>query len=256
LNVVFSGPADQGSTTVSFTAEDETISLPDARLWRARPRATSGGSIRLSWRPLPNAAGPRRTYSAQAFEKSSQTALWSQSAKGSAASIDPRILEDGSGSVAVSAHSGLSGGSGAGHLSASYLSTKVPVRSSAGKPASRGARCAPVTGTAPAVNGAYTRCASTDGDLTSPAHLSGNGVVDGVVVDLGRARPIDLVVARGFAGQVIVETSADGRSFQTVATSSGTVALPIPGRPTARYVRLRSPSGLDESLSSEVSIWT
>jgi hypothetical protein len=260
LNVVFAGPVDQGSTTISFTADEADISLPDARLWRAQPHATSGSSIHLSWSPLPASAGPDRSYSAQAFEKgpenASEFALWSQPAKGRAATIDARILENGSGSVAVSAHSGLPGATGAGHVSASYLSKKVAARSNVGTPVSRGARCAPVSGTAPATNGAYTRCGATDGDLTSPAHLTGNGVVDGVVIDLGRARPVDLVVARGFAGQVLVETSTDGKAFGIVATSSGTVALSVPGRPTARYVRLRSPAGLDESLSSEVSVWS
>jgi hypothetical protein len=256
LNVVFSGPADQGSTTVSFTADKTDIGLPDARLWRAQPRAAaSSRAIKLSWSPLPGTAGPDRTYSAQAFEKGSEFALWSQPAKGGSSTIDPRILEDGTGAVAVSARSRLSGATGAGHVSASYLSKKLTVRTNVGAPASRGARCAPVTGTAPPTNGTYSRCGATDGDLTSPAHLAAKETVDGVVIDLRRVRPVDLVVARGFAGQVLVETSTDGRTFQVVATSSGTVALTIPGRPTARYVRLRSPSGLDESLSSEVSIW-
>jgi hypothetical protein len=63
-------------------------------------------------------------------------------------------------------------------------------------------------------------------------------------------------VARGFAGQFLVELSDDGRAWRTVATSSGAaVALSVPGRPSARFVRLRSPVGLDESLASEVSVW-
>ena len=81
-------------------------------------------------------------------------------------------------------------------------------------------------------------------------------MVSGVVVDLGAPRPVSLVVARGFAGQVLVELSDDGRSWRTVATSSGSaVALSVPGRPSARFVRLRSPVGLDESLATEVSVW-
>ena len=64
------------------------------------------------------------------------------------------------------------------------------------------------------------------------------------------------MVGRGFSGQVVAEISNDGRTFSTVATSSGTaVALRIPGGQRARYVRLRSPAGLDESLCAELSVW-
>jgi hypothetical protein len=76
------------------------------------------------------------------------------------------------------------------------------------------------------------------------------------VVDLGRIRPVSLVVARGFGGQFLVEVSTDGTTFGTVATGSGQAYAVRPdARPRARYVRLRSPVGLDESLSSEVSVW-
>lgn len=81
----------------------------------------------------------------------------------------------------------------------------------------------PLAGTARPKNALFASCAATDGDLDQPARLRGKGVaaVTGVVVDLGTARGIDLVVARGFAGQVLVEVSADGRSFTTAATSPG-----------------------------------
>lgn len=254
LNVVFT---DKGvSTTVSFTAEDEEISLPDARLWRSGARVSSGGgSFRLSWSALPSAAGGKASYAAQAYEAGAASALWSQPAKGRKAAIDQRILEGGAGTVAVSARTELDGASGAGDVRASYLSPRLKVRSGAGRPLSRGRRCAPVTGTAPAQNGAFTRCAATDGNLTKPASLTGSSIVTGAVVDLGSVRTVGLVVARGFAGQVIVEVSTDGRSYATVATSSGTVALDVPAGTRARYVRLRSPAGLDESLSSEISVW-
>ena len=79
----------------------------------------------------------------------------------------------------------------------------------------------------------------------------------GAVVDLGSRRPIDLVVARGFSGQLLLEVSDDNHNYRPVATGSGTaVALEPNVATTARYVRLRSPSGLDESLASEVSVWS
>lgn len=257
LNVVFAGPAAEGSTTISFTAKDTEIDLPDARLWRSAARVSRpGGAIRLAWSQLPADAGHDAAYSTQLFEADHSTALWSQPASGRAASIDPRILEDRPGAVAVNAGAVLSGGRGTGTVRASYLSRRLPVQGTAGAPPSRGRPCASVTGTAPAKNGPFSRCAATDGHLDQPARLDGAGsVVAGVVVDLGAARPVDLVVARGFAGQFVVEVSADGKAYRTVAADSGTTAVHPPGSPRARFVRLRSPTGLDESLSSEVSVW-
>jgi hypothetical protein len=253
ITVTFSG--GQSSTTVSFTAKDPEIDLGEARLWNALPRVSQGsGQIRLSFAKLPG--GGKATYSAQLFEAKGASALWTQPVSGSSATLDARILEDRAGSVAAGATSSVPGTSGGGKVRASYLSARVPVNATAGTPLSRGRRCAPVTGTAPAKDARFTSCAMTDGDLDKPAHLSAGGVVTGAVIDLGSVRPVDLVVARGFSGQVLVELSDDGRTYRTVATNSGSaVALEVPGGQRARYVRLRSPSGLDESLASEISVW-
>ncbi|MFL6158278.1 MAG: discoidin domain-containing protein [Marmoricola sp.] len=255
LNVVFSGGSS--STTVSFTAKQTAIRLPQARLVNLAPHVTQpSGRIRVSWSGLPAAAGRQASYSAQLFAAGGQSALWTQTASGRSTSLDPRLLEDRSGSVAVGASTVLTGSTGAGTVHGYYLSKKLPVRATAGAPPSRGKRCAPVTGTSPARDGVFSRCAATDGDLDNAARLSGNGVVTGAVVDLGSVRPVSLVIGRGFTGQVLVEISTNGRSFSTVATSSGTaVATEVPGSQRARYVRLRSPSGLDQSLSSELSVW-
>ncbi|HET6154027.1 MAG TPA: discoidin domain-containing protein [Marmoricola sp.] len=255
LNVVFTGKS-AGTTTVSFTADKAAIKLPDARLWNADPRVSQSDRIRVSWSRLPAGAGSSTGYSAELFSQGAAAPLWSQSASGSGTSIDPRITEGEPGSVAAGAHSTLEGGSGTGTVHASYLSTRLQIRGTGDVPASRGRLCAPVTGTTPPRTGTYTHCAETDGDLETAAHLSGHGVVAGTVIDLGSRRPIDLVVARGFSGQFLVELSDDGRTWHPVATNSGTAAVTVPGRPTARYVRLRSPAGLDESLNSEVSVWS
>lgn len=259
LNVVFSGPRARGSTTVSFTAKDTSVTLPDARLWRAAPEVTQpSGRIGLSWTPLPQAAGSDREYFAQLFESTTEAATWSQPATGDQASIDPRLLEDRSGSVAVGATATLAAGSGTGDVRASYLSTRLPVQATAGAPPSRGRACAPVTGPDARLADPASTCPVTDGDLATPAGLraGGKAVVTGVVVDLGSVRPVDLVVARGFAGQFLVEVSTGGTAFQPVGTQLGaTVAVSPPGRPSARFVRVRSPAGLDESLASEVSVW-
>jgi hypothetical protein len=257
LTITFSGPPAQGSTTLSFTAEDTSITLPDAGLWRAKPRLTSSsGQIGLTWSGLPSSAGTDPAYSAQVYAADGQAPLWSQPATGGKASIDSRILEDLPGAVAVTAGTDLSGGSGAGDLRASFLSAQLPVDATAGAPPSRGHPCAAVTGTARLRIGRLTSCAATDGDLTVAAHLSGQGdrVVTGAVVDLGTSRPVSLVVARGFRGPFLLEVSDDGTAYRTVMTSLGAAASP-PGSPTARFVRVRSASGLDQSLLSELSVW-
>jgi hypothetical protein len=258
LNIVFAGPGAQGSTTVSFTAKDTEVTLPDARLWRARPEVDRRPDrIGLSWSSLPRTAGSDATYSAQLFDSDAQSPIWSEPGSGGA-SIDPRILEDQAGAVAVGAEAALPGGIGAGDVRVSYLSARVPVEASAGAPPSRGRPCAAVTGTAARLADPPPTCPVTDGDLDAAAHLRAghDGIVTGVVVDLGAPRSISLVVARGFGGQLLVEVSGDARTFRTVATGSGpAAAFDVPGRPSARFLRVRSPSGLDQSLASEVSVW-
>jgi hypothetical protein len=258
LNVVFSSGGST-STTVSFSAKDASVRLPAARLVNLAPHvAQSARGIRVGWAGLPAAAGRRPSYNAQLFANRGQSALWTQTANGRSTTLDPRLLEDRPGSVAVGASTVLPGASGTGTVRGYYLSRMLPVRATAGAPPSRGKRCAAVTGTAPARDGSFSRCAATDGDLDSAARLAADSgaVVTGAVVDLGSVRPVSLVVGRGFSGQVVVEISTDGRTFSTVATSSGSaVATKVPGGQRARYVRLRSPAGLDESLSSELSVW-
>ena len=257
MNVVFSGGSAKSSTTVSFVAEDNTVDVPDTRLWDLAAKVSGGpGGIAVSWHPLAAKAGSKTAYSAQLYDADRGAVLWTQPASGRRSVIDPRLLEDRKGLVAVSASTTLSGGTGAGKVRASYLSARLPVGDTAGAPPSRGRPCAAVVESAPTkVDGP---CAETDGDLGEPARLTADAgkTVSGVVVDLGRARPISLVVARGFSGQFLVETSTDGTTFRSVATGFGQAYAVRPtGRPSARYVRLRSPTGLDESLSSEVSIW-
>ncbi|HJQ42867.1 MAG TPA: hypothetical protein VJ831_07275 [Jatrophihabitantaceae bacterium] len=261
LNVVVADPkngANGPSTTLSFTARSETVALPDARLWNATPRATSNRArIGMSWSALPAAAGGSPSYSAQLFDAARQAPMWTQSASARGGEIDARVLEDVRGVAAAAAQTKPGGASGAGTVRASFLSSRVTVAPTAGAPPSRHRACSAVAGTAlKAVQQAS--CGATDGNLTTPSSLRSNtaDVVTGVVIDLGRSRPVFFVVARGVAGMVIAEVSRDGRTYTTVGTGSGsTDAFAVPGSQTARYVRVRAPGGLDESLLSEVSVW-
>lgn len=255
MNVVFSAGRGRTSTTISFTADAESVSLPPARLWNPDPKVTGGGPVRLTWKPLRGSGEVR--YSAHLFDARGRSAIWTEAASGSSATLDARILEDRPGTAAVGASVELGAAEGAGEARVDYLSTRLPVRGGAGRPPSRGKRCAPVTGTGPVATGRYDRCGLTDGELDAPARLLGAGeVVTGGVVDLGARRPIDFVVARGFSGQLLLEVSDDGRAFRVVATGSGTAVALEPNAPTsARYVRLRSPSGVDQALGYEISVW-
>ena len=258
LNVVFSGREAEGSTSVSFTVKDTSVTVPDARLWKAAPDVSDSGPIRLSWNPLPAAVGDDAEYSAQLLDADTGSVLWSQEASGDETTVDPRILEDRTGSVAVNAGTSLSGGSGTGDVRANYLSVRLPVGDTAGAPPSRGRPCAAVIGTKPTLAEPPESCPMTDGDLSTAARLPGPGkqTVSGVVLDLGSVRPVDLVVVRGFAGQFLVEVSTDGTAWQPLGSELGrTVAISPAGEVSARFVRVRSPTGLDESLAAEVSVW-
>jgi hypothetical protein len=251
LDVVFAAGDGGPSTTLRFTAQHATVPLPAARLWDAglRVAAEPGPAYAASWRGLPGADG----YTVQFLDPGRGLPLWEQPASGSRAHIDARVLEDHPAVTAVSAHARLNSG-----VDGVYLSAQRSVRPTAGAPPSRRGPCFAVTGTTTLVAFRQSACAATDGDLAAAAHLvAPNGkVVTGVVIELPTARPIALVVARGLGGSVVVEVSTNGRTYRQVGTADGsTVAVRPPGRPVARYVRVRSPSGLDESLLSEVSVW-
>lgn len=262
LDVVIAAPgsgATAPSTVVRFTAAATTVDLPDARLWDARAQVTqTPGQIRLGWSALPTADGRSVTYSAQLYDKLQQT-LWSQAAGAGQAAIDARVLEDETGAAtSASAYATVPGGTGTGTVHASYLSARLPVHPTAGTPLSRRRPCSAVTGTTTLRRWPQGVCPVTNGNLSAPARLIGGQAqfVTGVLVDLGTVRPVRLVVTRGVAGQFVIEASADGTNFQQLSMQLGSaVAFAPSGAPAARYVRVRSPAGLDESLMAQISIW-
>jgi hypothetical protein len=256
---VFSDPSGGGraaSTTLRFKAQTTHVQLPTARLWSAglHVRTSTGHrpAYETAWSDLPSKAGSDPTYSVQLLDPTNGLAVWSQTAGGTRTQIDARVAEDHATDAAVTARTKL------GDVDAIYLSARKPVQAIAGAPPSRNRPCAAVTGTRKLRTSKQSDCGATDGDLLSPARLTAaNGkTVTGVVVDLGRPRRITLLVARGVAGTVVLEVSKNGRSFQRVAVASGpTIAIVPGGRPVARYVRVRSATGLGESLLYEVSAW-
>jgi hypothetical protein len=261
LDVVMSGQGQNApSTAISFPARSATMQLPSVRLWRTTPHVvTSHDQVRMRWAALPRSDGANPSYFAQLFDPRRETPVWSQSAERTGGTIDARVLEDQSARAAVTARAELDGATGTEDVRAVYLSSRVPVRASADAPPSRSDACSAVSGTAPPFKNTHQpTCGVTDGDLISAASLrAARGAnVTGVVVDLGRARPVDLVVVRGVVGQYVIELSTDGKNYLTVSTSTESpTAVQPAGRPVARYVRVRSPSGLGESLMTEISVW-
>ncbi len=259
IDVVFADPKGAhaaASTTLRFKVQQNTVRLPAARLWDAglqvAPTTSGPPRFRMSWRAL---RGADTDYSAQLLDSARGASLWTQSAAGTHTQVDARVLEDHAAQAAVTARSDLGHG-----VHAVYLSSRRALRPTAGTPPSRQRPCYALTGAAPPLERfRQTVCVATDGDLESPSHLvAGNGkVVTGVLVDLvGQARRVSLIVVRGVAGTVVIEISADSHTWTRVATATGpTIALSPPGEPQARYVRVRSPGGLDESLLAEVSVW-
>lgn len=256
LDVVFADPnggKSAPSTTLRFKAQTKRVQLPTARLWNSGLHVVQGTRARptftMKWQTLNGSDG----YSAQLLNPTNGLPISSQSAKQTHATIDARILEDRAADVAVTARHDLGHG-----VSAIYLSNRKSVSPIAGAPPSRHAPCDAITGTDHLGTFKQTVCVATDGDLSAPSRLTAtNGkVVSGVQIDLPRAQHVGLVVARGVSGSVVVEVSNNGRTWHQVGTATGdTISVEPAGRPVARFVRVRSASGLDESLVAEVSVW-
>ena len=247
------------STTLSFTVKKTTVQLPAARLWNAGLKVSqSKDHIQLRWNALPSSYGSKAAFSANVYIPNQQAALWIQSAKGTAADIDPRVIEDINGTAAAGARTSLDG-TGTGTVHANYLSGRLPVRATAGAPPSRHRACDAVMGIANFTTATQASCGATDGNLVSPARLTGTkaAVVTGAVIDMGRPVHISLVDAHGIAGLTDVELSNDGKSYHQVGILADSLSsFSPPGDPVARYVRVRAPSGLDESLLYEISVWS
>lgn len=252
LDLVVGDGHTGASTTLSFRVDATTVALPTARLWAGPVHVSQArGQIGVTATPPPAAYGSSRAFTAQ-LAYPQHLPLWSQTAGASGrATLDARLVEDGSALAYLSVRTNVGSG-----VHATYVSPHVTVSATAGAPPSRHAACAAITGTTQVVNTPQAACGVTDGNLTAPAHLTAATTVTGATIDLGRARRVGYIAARGTAGDVVIEISTDGRTFTQVGTGSGaTVVATPPGRPIARYVRVRSATGLDESLMSELSAW-
>lgn len=259
LEVVFADPhggARAATTTLRFTVGQTKLRLPAARLWRAGLHVTGSTqgqpTFALSYRRLPPAYGTGVMYGAEFSNPTNGSTVWTQPATPTGAQVDARIMEDQDTDAAIAARATLDG------IDTSYLSARAPAAAVAGPAPSRNRPCAAVIGTNRPRSFPQSACAATDGDFTAAARLSvpRAKTVTGAVIDLGQARRVSLIVARGLSGPVLVELSTNGRDYRQVMRSSeSTVAVRLPSRPVARYVRVRSAGGLSESLLTEISVW-
>jgi hypothetical protein len=239
------GARDQVGPVVSasFKIQTEALALPDLQLWQPAVTVAAG---RVGWSPP--AAGEYRVV----LEDTAGQLVWTFDSPRTELTFDPRILEDTTGSLAVSARTTVAAQGTT--VTVRRQSGRVAYRSAAGPPLSRGRPC-----TLAAAAASVTPCPVTDGNFanglapvtttTAPAGSTVAPAREAVTVDLGRPADVSLIVVRGCSCDV--ERSTDGQTWTAVGRASGLTAL-IPSRAgPARYVRL---TGLLTDLH-EVSVW-
>lgn len=258
-------PAAGGSgnvvSTVRFEIQRAELTVPDLRVWAASPGvSTSASELSVHWPGLPrDGYGASPAYTVRWLDAATQQAVWAVSNADSGVRADARVLEDRSGSVEVDADTTTPGPDT--DFRFTYSSQPVAFRGPAGAPPSRGDPCFAYGGDGRPV--AVTPCHLTDGDLFTFAGLQ-TGSCSGCTasthsaayIDLGRVRPVSLVIVRGGASFLLVEGSNDGQSWVAIGNGTGGLVAVSPQAGTqARYVRVRSSTGLDLSALTEVSVW-
>lgn len=238
------GEVAGAAVTAGFKIQTENLRLPDLQVWQPRVAVAAN---RIAWDPP--APGSYQV----TVEDGAGTLVWTFDSTRPEVTFDPRILEDTSGSLAVSAV--MSVGAEGTSVSVRRQSARVGYRSGAGTPLSRGRPCAVAPAVAPA-----SPCAVTDGDLANqvarPATSTSSTTTstaapapEFVTVDLGRAADVSLVVVRGCSCQV--ERSTDGQTWTSIGRSTGYTAVALSRPAAARFIRLTGPI----SQLHEVSVW-
>lgn len=251
------GGGTRSAATLRFEIQRAQLDLPPLRMWSGTPTVTGSSSrVSVSWPALAYDSDP--SYSIRWVDSATDHSVWTVSNASSGASLDPRTLEDRSGSVVVDAQTTVPGPDT--DLRFIYSSAAIPFQGK-GVPLSRGRPCFAYGGNGRALP--LTPCHLTDGDLFDAAGLTTGGcdgctaaVHTSAYVDLGTVVPVSLVVVRGGAGLLAVEGSSDAQSWTLWGNGSGSLVAVTPsGAAHARYVRVRSISGLDMSGVTEMSAW-
>ncbi|HEU5001156.1 MAG TPA: hypothetical protein VFW71_00035 [Actinomycetota bacterium] len=264
LDVTAVGPggAAAGGTTVAFTVQTATLALPALRLWGATPGVATGGgpqpSYRVTWPDLPSSIGGSASYGVRFVDGAAGASGddWAVRGARSGTTVDGRVLEDRSGNVEVDAATSAAGPHTTFRFT--YRSATVAFHGP-GAPPSRGAGCLVQPGGGAPV--ALHPCPLTDGNLSTGGALAPSPCAGctpagttAAIIDLGTPRPLGLVVVRGATTGVAIEGSNDLSSWSMLGSLDADLgATAVHG--SARYIRVRSLSGLGLGGLAEVSVW-
>jgi hypothetical protein len=247
MEVVVRAPARASESsgavsTAEFQVQTAALELPDLRVWQPDVRWDGG---RAAWPALPRIYGESPSYSVEVHDAAGNEWWATEAGTRSGEALDPRILEDVDGSIDVAARArGTASGT---TVDFTYVSGSRSIRGTAGPPPSRNALCAPVTATGP---GALAACPVTGGLVARPG-LTVAGAT-GVAVDLGSARRVSFLVARGCSAGCTIAISLDGATWTDVARVSRRYATATIAAQDARYVRITTS---DVSAIRQLSIW-
>jgi hypothetical protein len=242
-------------SSVRFKIQHTKLEVPDLRVWDATASARIvSNAVAVTWPPLPPDYGGDAHYTIKFVDSSAQKpTVWSATSPASGRRTDQRLLEDRHGTIEVDATTSRSGPDTTFRYT--YISRTVGF-DGPGAPPSRRAACTVYdsTGAATPLN----PCPLTDGDLFTRAGLGaakGGGAHPAVVLDTNVAAA-KRVVVRGAVGVVNVEVSNDGTNWSFIGSDSGSLIDVAPTRPLpGRFVRVKTPGGVDLGGLTEVSVW-
>jgi hypothetical protein len=251
------------STTYRFHVQTKTLDLP-IRLWEPMLAARTGSfGAQVSFPGLPVGLLPRPVRATPQYTidfARGDEIVWELAGARTAATFDPRLLEDSTGTVrSIASASNIHTSEQLGDEVAYALRSGArPYESPVGPPPSRGKGCSVVDWQGK--NHVLSPCRLTDGDFhqtLSPDLCAGaTGCTEpslaAAIVDLGSVVRADLIVLRGCDNGCRVETSTDGRRWASAGvTQESDASFAINPRP-ARFVRVLS-SSIDQL--TELSVW-
>ena len=249
------GQVSGASASARFRVQVDELTLPVLDLVDPGLVLEGAGEVEARW------STPRPGPYELTFEEAQLVPVWQVTSGSGTATVDPRVLEDSSGRVVVSA--GSTDRVEGSDVDLRWRSPGIGYAAGAGPPPSRGRACRVLVDTG-AVAPVAGDCPVTDGDLTASrpvAPACAPGTTDApalcprataVEVDLAQPLPAELVVVRGCEGGCAVEVSEDGSAYRpagSVSAGFGTVAL---DRRPLRAVRVGLGSGTG---LREVSVW-
>jgi hypothetical protein len=222
----------QGPASVQrFRVQTEQLRLP-LRLWDAKLTFTADRQRgRATWAPVgksvrpPGAAASKLAFTLE-FRGDRGSTVWRFPAATSPVSVDPRLLEDAAGDVAVFADLDpvtVPKEQGTG-VDALFRSARLPYEGRAGVPDSRGKPCFTLEG---AKKAERSPCPLTDGDFIETLPAAEEPCPTGcppteeekdVILDLEDTLDIRLVTIRGCSSSCVVATSMDATTWTAFAS--------------------------------------